>query len=290
MVTRFPAYRDFEASRIATNDATMSLLVSTRLAALVLDAVSQDQRSKHLPVVFPSLEHAERLNRTPADAARLILNAERHLTYMAIPFVLAVYSTFIVDVIQMLRIARVDEHTNDPNRLMLGEFHDYLQQIGLSLPNREKELFDFIRRIRNRIIHYGGIEGSRLRSAFMGMSSDAQQLWRYLSGGDPPLGSPTEQLALEARHLTPALAVTNHLGEAVNVALADLIPSGLWADIVVQDFTAQSVPAGPAQRLRKLLGYARFYYGGLGLGEGYLEDALGRHLTSLEEEKGGSSH
>ncbi len=279
MVVRFPAYREFEASRIETNDAAMALLVSTRLAALTLDQVPVTQAGEHIPVLFPSLEHIQRLDRTPADAKALILDAECHLTYMAIPFVLTVYSTFVIDSIRILRVAGIDTRTEDPNRLMLGELHNYLERIGLSLPQREKELFDFIRLVRNRIVHYRGIEGSTLRSSFIAMSIDSQGLWRYLSGGDPPLGTPKEELKLEARHLIPALAVTNHLGEAINVALSQLVSAEVWADVAVEDFMSAPGPAPPAQRLRKLVGYTRYHYGALRLDEETLDDALARYLA-----------
>ena len=256
----------------------MALLVSTRLAALTLDQVSAEHAGEHLPQLFPSVEHVDRLDRPPGDAKALILDAERHFTYMAIPFVLTVYSTFVVDAIRILRDAGIDAGTEDSSRLMLGDLHDYLERIGLSLPQRERELFDFIRLVRNRIVHFRGIEGSALRSSFVGMSSDSKKLWRYLSGGNPPLGTPKEELRLEARHLIPALAVTNHLGEAINVALSQLIPTAAWADTVVRDFMSDSHPAPQAQRLRKLVGYTRYHYGALGLDESMLGDALSRYL------------
>jgi hypothetical protein len=257
----------------------MALLVSTRLAALILDQLPPERAGEHLPALFPSTEHIQRLNRTPADARALILDAERHFTYMAIPFVLAVYSTFIVDAIELLRDAGIDTGTNDPNLLTLEKLHGYLEGIGLSVPKRERELFDFIRLVRNRIVHYGGTEGSALRSSFVGMSSESKGLWRYLSDGDPPLGTPKEELRLEARHLIPALAVTNHLGEVIDVELSQLIPKGVWADVAVKDFMSDSRPAPQAQRLRKLVGYSRYHFGALGLDEATLGDALDRYLA-----------
>jgi hypothetical protein len=288
VLVRFPAYRTFEASRIATNDAAMALLVSTRIAALTLDKVPASKASQHLPALFPSVEHMKRLDRTAADAKDLILDAERHFTYMAIPFVLTVYSTFIVDAIRLLRDAGLDARADDPTRLKLSELHDYLDGAGVMVPQQEREIFAFIRLIRNRIVHSRGIEGSTLRSSFIGMPKSCKELWRYLSGGDPPLGTPKEELALEARHLIPALSVTKHLGEAINVALSSLIPARVWADVATRDFLSEGRPASRVQLLRKLTGFARHHYGALDLDEASLDGALRRYLAE-KKEKGGSS-
>jgi hypothetical protein len=265
----------------------MALLVATRLAGIPLEAVPATKSGEHLPALFPSLEHVERLNRTPPDAKVLILDAERYLTYMAIPFVLTVYATFAIDAIRLMRVAGLDARTDDPNRLMLSELHPYVEGLGLALPQEEKELFDFIRLIRNRIVHYRGIEGSALRSSFFGMHMKARTLWNVLAGGNPPLGTPKEELGLEAKDLIPALAVTKRLGEVINLALTHTVPADVWADVAVEDFMQASEPVAPHQRQRKLVGYARFLYGDLGLDETALKDALDRYL---EGEKGGSSY
>ncbi len=274
MVVRFPAYREFEASRIATNDAAMALLVSTRLAVRAIEDASPEHASSHLPDVFPSLEHARRLNRTLSDAAQVILDAERQLTYMAIPFSLTVYEAFAKDAIRLMRDARVDTQTSDVTRIKLGALHDYLGDIGIALPRPEVELFDFIRQLRNRIVHHAGIEGSTLEGAFAAMGEAAKGLWRFMAGDDPPLRRPKEPLQLEAKHLIPSLAVTKHLGEAINDGLVRAIPSSAWAGWVTEDFLSKSVPASFDQRLRKLKGFARHRYGDLALDEAVLRRTL----------------
>ena len=279
MVVWFPAYREFEASRISTNDAAMALLVSTRLAVQAIKDAGPDQAATHLPDAFPSLEHGRRLNRTLSDAAGLILDAERQLAYMAIPFSLTVYEAFAKDAIRLMRLAAVDTQTSDVGWIKLGALHDYLVGIGLSLPQPELDLFDFIRQVRNRIVHHAGIEGSGLEGAFASMGDSAKGLWRFMAAGDPPLGSPKAALQLRARHLIPALAVTKHLGEAINSGLVSTIPSAKWAEWVTDDFLSGSGPAAFDQRLRKLKGFARHGYGDLDLDEGDLREALTTALS-----------
>jgi hypothetical protein len=254
----------------------MALLVSTRLAVGSIDSLPQDDRKQHLPDVFSSTEHVRRLNRTGEDARAIILDAERQLTYMAIPFVLSVYETYLLDVIDLLRRGGVDSSTQDTSKIGLAKLHEYLETLGLKLNPTDVALFDFIRRLRNRIVHYAGVEGSRLKREFDAMPADAKSLWRYL-GGDPPVGTPTEALRLRAIHLTPALAVTNHLGEATNDGLMDVVPLNVWADIAVEDYYATNPPSlDRAQRLRKLAGYTRFMYGPLRIGTDMLVESLDR--------------
>jgi hypothetical protein len=279
-VIQFPAYRSFETSRIATNDAAMALLVSTQLAAYTLDQVPDSARDNHIPDIFSDLGHIGRLNRTVDDARAIVLDAERQLAYMAIPFVLSVYEMYVLDVIGLLREARIDISTADVTKLGLAKIHGYLSDLGLVLPQTGTALFDFIRLVRNRIVHYAGKEGAGLRTAYNAMSDDAKSLWRYLTGSEPPLGSPEEPLRLEAVHLFPALAVTNRLGEAINLAIGKVLPTEVWADVVVRDYFEQQ-PAGldRARRIRKLTGLARFAYSEAGLGREVLEAALDRYTA-----------
>jgi hypothetical protein len=103
MTIQFASYRLFEASRAAANDAMMALLVGSRVAGASLARRDASDMGRHLPELFPSLPDVQRMNRTAEDTIGLLANAERHLTYMGIPFVLSVYQTLAVETIRLLR-------------------------------------------------------------------------------------------------------------------------------------------------------------------------------------------
>jgi hypothetical protein len=110
MVVKFPAYRDFEAARIAANDAMMALLIGARLGEheLTTSAASPETR---LPTLFGQIESIQRVNRTVGDAARLLARAEAHLAGMAIPYALAVHGAFVALTVEMMRGDGLDAHS-----------------------------------------------------------------------------------------------------------------------------------------------------------------------------------
>ena len=94
-VVRFPAYRRHEAARIEANDAMMTLLVATRLAAHTLRL--HDGADLLLAHTFPSVADVSRMNRKLADVRTRLDEAERHLAYMAIPFALSVHHRYALE-------------------------------------------------------------------------------------------------------------------------------------------------------------------------------------------------
>jgi hypothetical protein len=277
MAVRFPAYRRFNASRVAANDAMMAILVGSRLAsASIAEREASSSPTDLLPIVFPELPGVERLNRTLADARRLLADAERYLAYMAIPFALSVYGTYVVDVIRMAQSAGVADEI-DVGGLRLSDLHPHLKDAcSIVLPGIELELFDFLRRLRNRIIHYGGQQGSRLRQSFFDMSPEARELWFALTQREFPFGDRRDELVLGARELIPALSVTKHLGDAISIQISERLPKAFWATQAVEDYLTNA-PFPSINRsdvLRKVQGIARYNYSSVDIGESDLESAI----------------
>lgn len=290
MATNFPAYRDFEAARIAANDAMMALLVGSRLGQVAIDSMEAEKQDRYLPELFPDIDDVRRLNRTAKDTRELLANAESHLASMAIPFILSVYQDFATDVIDLMRQDGLAPGTDDPKRIPLEELHTYLvEKCGLPLSGMELALFDFIRQLRNRIVHFGGTPGSHLRAAYARLPEEAKALWRKLTGGDFTTGDSKSPLVLGSAALYPVLAVTKRLSKGIVGELSRRLSRSQWADVVVADYHQVHAErlGGSARRLRRIFNYAKHQYSSLELTEGELADALNRWE---EDRRRGSSY
>lgn len=189
MIVRFPAYRRFSEARIEANDAMMALLIGARLGehALKTSAASPEAL---LPSLFGQIRGIERLNRTAVDSARLLAGAETHFAYMAIPYALAIHGSFMAASAQMLRDDGRDPVTHgyslprekDLTKLSLDIAHEYIaERCGIKLDGTLLPLFHIARRIRNRIIHFAGVPGSRLATDYRSLSSEARDSWESLA-------------------------------------------------------------------------------------------------------------
>jgi hypothetical protein len=142
---------------------------------------------------------------------------ERYYAYMAIPFALAVYQTFVTEIIALLRADGKDSSRRDPVRLYLGEIHPYVGSLGITLPAVELEQFTLAVKIRNRVVHAAGALGN-LVATYSALSSGARGAWtrrggaalRALSSGAPPL---------VASDVNATWAVTHALARALNLEL-----------------------------------------------------------------------
>ena len=269
MRLRFPAYRRYKASLVAANDAMMALLIGARLGehSLRTSAAAPDRR---LPDIYGRIPDIQRVNRTVADAARLLEGAEHHLASMGIPYVLGVHGAFIADAIEMLREdGRDDERGNwsisrraDIRQIPLSEIHEYFEErSGRRFPAPLLELFHLTRRIRNRIVHFGGEAGARLRAEYRALPKEMSTAWTNVAGG-PLMIDREGLLELGAGELYATLAFTRGLARSANETLAATLSRSYWLRIIVNDYRVCSPQhfGEKNRRARRITGYARTLY------------------------------
>jgi hypothetical protein len=170
--------------------------------------------------------------------------------------------------------------------MKLERLHKHLMdECGIDLPDREIQIFEFLRQIRNRILHAVGIPGSHLRSAYFALSLPAREQWEAWTGRSFVKAIPDRlrPMNLGIVELTPALAVTKRLGKTVNAELTRRLSRQLWAQLVAEDYRELEPERYKARgtRLRKVIGLARYYYADLGLTDE--EIAAGIEVLSQEE-------
>ena len=209
---------------------------------------------------------------------------------MAIPFIVSVHETLLSAVLRMLSDAGAwsAPEGKSPDKLDLSESHaaifddhrHHLPKEAQVALDRDLELFNFIRLMRVRLVHYGGESGERLRERWKSLSPDAREEWTRLSKHGFEARDHM-QLPLGRDDLIAVLAITKHLAKMINGVLEHVFSHDQWALFVIDDYRATNPHkwAKREERLRRVAGHARFYYGSLGLTPGELEGALAGEMA-----------
>lgn len=141
--------------------------------------------------------------------------------------------------------------------------HEYLaERCRWDLDTDLLAMFHLARRIRNRIVHFGGAAGSRLPREYRAMPDEARQSWERLAKRSLTDVIHDGRLRLGEPELIAVLASSRHLAHDINDMLAHRLPREFWAGVAVADYR-DSHPqhfGERAQRLRRVRGHVdRFY-------------------------------
>ena len=155
-----------------------------------------------------------------------------------------------------------------PMTFRSARFTNTSPNVRTQLPPESLELFHLGRRIRNRIIHYAGEAGSGLPREYRAMSKTARAKWKKVTGR-PLTTDARGRLDLSEGELLAVLSTTRHLAAEINMMMVPTISRQSWASLVVADYRALEPQrfGERSQRLRRLRGHARLFYGPLALTE-----------------------
>lgn len=257
---RFPAYRRFDAARIEANNAMVGMLVGSRLSEHLLHA--HRGAAVMLPEIYPSVHGVDLLNRSVADAQQQIAGSEGHLTTMAVPFLQAVFEDLASSAVQLCRM-RGHIPTRQENSQGLAGTLGFLERCsGATYSAVHRELFDFLRQVRNHIVHEGSRATPRLTSSWTQLPPQATGRWESIAGRSYQLaGDHRGRIVLEAPELTVALAVTKRMAVETCGHLANVLLDQDWAEVVVDDYdTNVEAVARRSTILREVRSYARREY------------------------------
>ena len=269
---RFPAYRNYEASRIEANNAMMALLAGSRLAANTL--LLTEGSHALLPTMFPRVPHIRRFNLTTEAARQLLLDADSHLGAVAVPYALAVHEDFIMTAISMLKDAGIPIQSQKKAVKAWNMHEAFFRTCGTSSQSPAIEHFHLLRCMRNAQIHEAGKVTKDLADLITHLSATAVTAWQHLTGRVPGDVVATGRVVFGASDIFAAFAVTKELGRQANAALGSSLPRAEWAEVAVRDFTAAtSRTRNSDQWMRGLRGYARDNYKPLQLTDSELDAA-----------------
>ena len=267
----FPGYRAFEVSRARTNDSLLAIHVANQVALEVMRA--EPDRISLAPAIFSATRDIGRMNLTIPQLEQVIEKSERDFAYMAIPFILSSYQ----ELVKTLRDLWLDGREDDKDFDKLSEVHNNLRLLtGVELPPDLVNVFDLARRIRNRVVHFGGLPGSNLPSELRNIFSDAHAIWRDWSGASIALNKNPEQMDLTLGDVLAVLALTTKLSRLACAELGRRMSRERWIAIAIEDFDTQSPRAlrDVHHRARSLRGFTKCYYHAINFSSAEINDGL----------------
>ena len=258
---RFLAYRRFDMAHQDANNSMVALLIGSRLTAHTLEA---HRGSKVLlPDMYPPVVGIDSLNRTVDDSRRILDQAEKHLAYMAIPFVQSVFEDLVDHSISLLQKDGAGKVPGDRKSLQVRlEFIEKTTTVGYE--PADLELIDFLRLLRNQIIHTGATLDTKLRNRWTSLSINAKAEWETLAGRAFDLTGSDGHISAGSGELVASLALYSRVARQLGAQLAASVSSAVWATAAIEDF-AVTHPRGLAARPtleREVQGFVRFNYSG----------------------------
>ncbi|WP_143661196.1 hypothetical protein [Streptomyces sp. ms115] len=275
-VIHFPEYRAYEINRINASDAIMALLAGSRLAENMLRLTAGSTRL--LPEIFPAVPHIKRMNLSTANAQSLLAEAEKHLSAMAVPYALAIHEDFVQTCFGLLiRSGQMTQAEADGAKAysMHGLFE---RKVGHRLPQESMEQFHLIRKMRNAVIHAGGMPQSGLIGSATRLSNSALSQWIKITGAHPQVRiSAGIPVSFSHGELILSLAVTKRISQEMNYLLRDKLARATWADVALEDFDIEHATLKHiSQKKRKLPGFLNTNYRPLNLSQAELSSAIQR--------------
>jgi hypothetical protein len=257
---RFDAFRRFEESRKQANNSMIALLIATRIGAHVVDANAQGDHL--LPSVFPAVVGIDLLNLTPVAANNVLDGAERHLAFMAIPFVQSIFEELLDGSLRLAALDGFKLTKVEKSGGLIGRIDAIERFSGHAFKGLHRELLNFMRVLRNQIVHEAGRAAASVDDVWDAMSAEAQAEWTSVAQRAFRQGSDGRGLQLDSGEFVAALAIVKRLSrEVCGQLLVGILPS-TWEQIQLADF-ANEVPRGLSRRPtlgRELASFSRRNY------------------------------
>jgi hypothetical protein len=271
---RYAAYRRFDAARIEANNAMVGLLIGTRLSAHLLE--SHAGASVLLPQIYPQVRGVDLLNRTVVDAQRQIATSEAHLAIMAIPFLQSVFEDLVNETALLCGLRGFRPLGSERSQGLEGALSFLERCSRAEFSTVHRELFTFLRHVRNEIIHGASLASARLDGEWSALHPDARARWVAVAGRPYQLGGgASRRIVLEAPELTAALAVTKRMASEVCGHLSRVLLDRDWAELIADDYGANVRPlARRSTLIRELRSFARREYGPVRPTDGSLRAAI----------------
>ncbi|GAB3578161.1 hypothetical protein GCM10027406_13900 [Leifsonia lichenia] len=220
---------------VQSDNAVMALLVGAHLASASLALAHES--SVLISKMYPTVPHIARFALRPERAQRELSESEEHLARIAIPYALSVHEDFINRLRNDLLAASVPLLTRGKKWNAENMHTIVFDSMGAALPD-ELPTFDLLRRIRNALIHSGGLVDQYLEDGIAAVQGDAEKRWFRIAGHPPKAIVDGELVTVGAGEIMVAFSVTRSLSKLAHEASLVAIPRTLWLAECVDDFLA----------------------------------------------------
>lgn len=277
MEVRYPRFREYERQRVTTNDTMMGLLAGSKLASQTLTLTAGSKLS--LSQIFPQVPHIQRFNLTTERAQEILSNAEGLLGILAVPQIMALHEDLMTGMLEMVETShpQLGRLSKDAKNATIHETFQTATKSNFSA--KSLELFHLVRLARNAHIHNGGIVGQYLADRVAQCDSATLETWKKITRTTFPLCHRGDKVHLGLSELIGILALTKRLAREANEALQHVLPSAVWADLVVEDWLNDRKAGNSAQQLKRLRGLANMHYQAVAIPDRELVAAQARAAT-----------
>lgn len=237
----------------------MALLVGARLASASLNLTHGS--TVLISKMYPTVPHIERFDLRPDRAKRELDSSEEHLARIAIPYALSVHEDFVNQVKDDLASSGIALKKNG-KKWNAENMHAILfASMGAPAPT-DLATYDLLRRVRNSMIHTGGLVDPYLEAGIAAVTGDAATRWTKVVGRSPTALIDGTQVSVGAGEIMIAFSITRHLSKLVHEASLAAVPRETWLRECVQDFLnhhREHVRAGRLLKRKLETWAARFY-------------------------------
>lgn len=261
-----PAFRKFTQAVTEGNDALNGLVAAAFLTRRSLARRPKADATKRLPDIYPGADEIKRFGFRLENASAALLESERALSYMAIPFAVTAYNEFLVDAAELLIRDGRQPPPKPPGEMMLGQVRAYVTAQGVVGPAHDEDLFDYTYWLRNRIVHYAAAEGPAAAQRWNQLTPAQKASWKRVAGRALVTRGPGHRLDLLSGEARAAFATVRRLGGALNEVLATAISKPTWAIVITEDYRSThprytNKPGELTATVASVARYAEHYYG-----------------------------
>jgi len=274
---RYRDYRKYEKQRDVTNTAVMGLLAASHMTSGTLRVHSGSTAT--LSQLYPTVPYVHRFNLRVDVAQNVLDRADGIVSLLGIPQVIAIHEDVLKGMLRLIAL-----HTHGVPRSVhkdasASTIHERMSRLtGVEFGAEAIELFHLMRVARNTHIHAGGRADANLVRRRDSLSCGAEHAWSAIT--TVPLPEFSEDHDFQFRHsdLIVMLAVTKRLAREANQMLQGCLPREVWADMALADWRAETARRhlDRGQVENKAMGFAKRYYGALGLTTSEVSAAVSR--------------
>jgi hypothetical protein len=234
MATLSATFRQHRTDLEEADNAVMALLVGAQLASQNLKLVAKSNTL--ISSIFPGVRHINRFQLKPARAIRELESSEGHLSKIALPYAMSVHEDYMGKVKEDLLLLGIPVKLNGRAWNAENMHAILLESLGVTtLPDLTD--FEVLRRLRNALIHNGGVADAYLKDGINQLSADATGRWIRSSGRPPGDAIKDDTVALSAEDVMVAFSVTRHLSSHIHDKTIVAFPRTYWIKDCVEDFS-----------------------------------------------------
>jgi hypothetical protein len=278
-------WREFWELRTAANKALNTLIVSTDLAATAVQNLPSALEDMRFDQVYgDSFTDAHRITSKVKNTGSEFIGAQHTLAAIAIPYAVAVYNEYVVEVVTLLYYNGANT-LRDPASKMLGTLEQHLAAKGITPAGEQQRLFAALKEVRNVLIHRAGRVDQRLLDALAALTTADESAWLKATKLPFPKAARGDRLQLSPGHAQGTFWVAGNLATELNLELQTKLQRDLWLDLVVADFRQTHPawwPVADDKGRSRLRYFANKFYGQLASQDAELEAALARAPVATE--------